>query len=97
MTDRLPNAMIYVDIVEKGRNGWRIIGICPDSVTPTGSLHVYAGRHAKVLDSGTDEVIVGGHSLADVLRKLAAKAGMTVVLTDEATWHERRFTPEAVA
>jgi hypothetical protein len=89
---------IHVDIVDKPQGvSWRIIGSCPTSVTESGGLHVYAGRNALVRDCATDEVIVGGRSLADVLTKLATLSGLTVVLTDELTSAETVYQPSAVS
>lgn len=96
MINQFADDVIYVDIVEKSRIGWRIIGICPESVCLSGSLHVYAGRRARVVDSATDEVITTGHSLYDVLAHLAIKTGLTVVLTDEATEREHLIMPPVV-
>ena len=86
--------VITVDIVAKTLpGGWRIIGLCPYTVAPSGGLHLYAGRNARALDSLTDELIATGHSLPDLLQTLADSTGLIVVCLDETTDLERRYTP----
>jgi len=86
--------VIAVDIIDKTHaGGWRIIGICPTTVTPSGGLHLYAGPHARAVDSTTDEVITTGRSLADLLQRLADSTGYPVTCHDEITDQERHFHP----
>lgn len=86
---------IRVDIVDKspGQGGWRIIGTCPERISWSGGLHVYAGRTAMVRDCATDEVIVTGTSLHNVLQALADYTGLPVLLVDEVNGGKRTFTP----
>ncbi|BCJ74506.1 hypothetical protein CS0771_40500 [Catellatospora sp. IY07-71] len=86
---------IRVDIVDKspGNGGWRITGTCPDRISASGGLHVYAGRTAMVLDCASDEVIVTGRSLSGVLQNLADFTGLPVRLTDEVHGRTNTFHP----
>lgn len=85
--------MIKIDIIDRTgeyRQNWRMIGICPETVSESGGLHVYRpsrqqGRPAIVRDSTTDDVLCTGKSLNAVLQQLADLAGMPVGLYDDAT------------
>lgn len=101
------NRTITCDIVEKparSHESWRIIGLIPDGITAygkaaPGSVHVYGGPKACILDSETDAYVVGFRkSLDTVLQDLADATGCTVTVEDECEgrfgYYNRTFTPQ---
>lgn len=85
---------IWIDIVEKNGNDWRIIGLCPETETCSGALHVYRGSNATVRDAATDAVLTTGRSMADALQKLSDLFGLPVSVDDEVAQRPyARFEP----
>ena len=78
---------INITIVDKPTRGqWRIIGDAPESVVGQSGLLVSradTGGGYVVRNSGTDEVLARGRSIATALQALASNTGLRVNYVDE--------------